>query len=94
MEESDRNIRIKAKERAEKKVAFYIHLSVYILVNTFLIITWWFTSGPNTFPWFIFPLVGWGIAVVLHFLNVVYAGSRFVEKLTEKEYEKLKKREY
>lgn len=83
-------LRKEAKEIAETKVAFYIHFVVYIIINIFLMSIWYFTG--KGFPWFIFPLVGWGIAVLIHFLfTFVFSGRKFLDRMAEKEYEKLKK---
>jgi hypothetical protein len=89
---SDKELRIKAKEKAEKKIGFYSHLGIYIVVNLFLVGIWWFTGGFGTFPWFIFPLFGWGIAIVANYISA-FKGTDYVDKMTEKEYERLKKQE-
>ncbi|MEM2110683.1 MAG: 2TM domain-containing protein [Candidatus Bathyarchaeia archaeon] len=89
---SDGELRLKAVRRAEAKAGFFIHLGIYIIVNIFLTIVWWFTGGnTGSFPWFIFPLLGWGIGVVAHFL-AVYMETGYVEKMTEKEYRKLREK--
>jgi hypothetical protein len=49
----------------------------------------WYSNGMG-FPWFIFPLVGWGIGVVIHYLSAfVYPGRKYLDGMAEKEYEKL-----
>jgi hypothetical protein len=51
-----------------QKVAFRVHLSVYFAVQTLLVVTWWLTSNGGTgFPWFLFPLLGWGIGLAAHY---------------------------
>ena len=47
-----------------KRRAFYLHLSIYIAVNLMLIGIWALVGGG--FPWFLFVLMGWGIAIVAH----------------------------
>lgn len=86
---TDEELRRKAQQRAEEKVSFFIHLSVYIMVNLLLIVIW-YINGMG-FPWFVFPLVGWGIGVTAHGVGA-FAGGSFVDKMAEKEYEKLKRR--
>jgi hypothetical protein len=88
--ESQEELRKKAEKRAEEKMGFLAHFGVYILVNLLLILVWWFNNGGDVFPWFIFPLIGWGIGLGAHFIGV-YAGSNLLEKMTEKELKKLKK---
>lgn len=52
----------------DAKLGFRIHLFVYAAVQVLLVATWYFTSdGGETMPWFIFPLIGWGIGVVAHY---------------------------
>jgi uncharacterized protein (DUF486 family) len=86
---SEEELRTKARKRAEDKMSFYTHFSVYIAVNAFLIAIWYFTSGPDSFPWFVFVLFGWGIGVVAHGISVVTEG-RFSDQLAEREYQRLK----
>jgi hypothetical protein len=58
------------------RIGFRIHLFVYLAVQVLLVATWWFTSNNGeVMPWFIFPLLGWGIGVVAH-----YAATRHVTR--------------
>lgn len=53
-----------ARQKAKQKVEFKIHMIAYIVVNSLLaIINLTFTPG---YLWFIWPLLGWGIGIVLH----------------------------
>lgn len=91
---SDEELRTKARKTAEQKVGFYIHLGIYVTVNALLIALWWSTgyfAGVSIFPWFIFPLFGWGIGVVAHGVGT-FRGPAYVERETEEEYRRLKKR--
>jgi hypothetical protein len=47
-----------------KQRAFLVHLSIYAATNLFLIAVWALAGGG--YPWFAFPLLGWGIAIVAH----------------------------
>jgi hypothetical protein len=88
MRETD--LRAEAKKRAEEKLGFYIHLTGYIVVNVLLFSIWIFTG--KGFPWIIFPIVGWGIGILMHFLyTFVFTERKFLDRMTEKEYEKMKK---
>ncbi len=52
-----------AKQQVEKIKGFYIHLAIYcIFVFVFIGLNIWTTS----FPWAIFPIVGWGLGVLGH----------------------------
>ncbi len=86
---SDEELRKLARKSAETKVEFYTHFAIYIAVNAFLIAIWWATSGPSSFPWFVFPLFGWGIGIAAHFIEA-FRGHSYTERLAEKEYQKLK----
>lgn len=85
-------LRRRAERIAKEKLDFQVHLVIYIAVNLFLIAIWYFTSRPygTFFPWFIFPLFGWGIGIVAHFLAVYLGESRMSQKV-EKEYQRLKR---
>ena len=61
-----------ARESAKEKVGFYTHLAVFVAVNLFLIALWWATTGPQSFPWFIFPLLGWGIGLAAHYVGAFH----------------------
>ncbi len=90
---SDGELRKKAEKRAEEKVSFFTHLSIYIAVNALLIAIWWVNGGSEgLFPWFIFPLFGWGIGIVAHFIGA-FVETGFADKLAEKEYQRLKNKE-
>ncbi|MFC2002221.1 2TM domain-containing protein [Chloroflexota bacterium] len=89
---SEQEIYQLAKKRVEEKKGFYIHIAVYIPVNIFLVIIW--ASSGAGFPWFIFPLGGWGIGLLFHFLGVFIFSrqSSWEKREIEKEVERLKKR--
>ena len=78
----------KAKKRVEVKIGFYIHLSVYVVVNILLIIINLTTSTQHL--WFKWPLIGWGIGVFFHALGVFAftEGSSIKDRMIEKEIKK------
>lgn len=84
---TDEEIHQVARQTAERKAGFYNHLGIYVVVNLFLFLVWYLTGGG--FPWFVFILFGWGIAVVAHYMGTFHGGA-VVDKLTEKEYRRLK----
>ncbi len=60
------------RERIDyQKLGFRVHLGVFLSVNALLVVTWYLTTGQSDdgfgFPWFLFPLLGWGIGLVAHF---------------------------
>lgn len=78
----------KAKKRVEAKIGFYVHLAVYVAVNTLLIIINLLTS--SQYLWFKWPLMGWGIALFFHALGVFVfsGGSAIKEQMIQKEMKK------
>jgi hypothetical protein len=58
----------KARKRVAEKKDLLIHFAVYIVVN-FVLVVIWAVTGAN-YPWFWWPLGGWGIGIVFHFLGV------------------------
>lgn len=86
---TDEELREIARKSAKEKVSFYTHFAIYLSVNALLIAIWWATSGPVFFPWFIFPLFGWGIGIAAHFIDA-FRGKAYEERLAEREYQKLK----
>jgi hypothetical protein len=78
-----------AKKRVEAKYGFYVHLSVFFVVNLLLIII--NLSNLSEGIWFIYPLMGWGIGLFFHALGVfLFAGksAMITEKMIEKEMNK------
>jgi hypothetical protein len=90
---TDEEIKTMARRRVEAKKGFFVHLSMYVIVNIFLFVIWFITMGPGTFPWFLFVIFGWGIGVVANAVAVFVAprNSAWEQKEYEKEVERLKK---
>jgi len=86
---SEEQIYEQAKKRVEEKKGFFIHLTVYIIVNIMLVLIWAFAAGGG-FPWFIYPLGGWGIGLLFHFLGVFVFGRQSDRAAIEKEAEKIR----
>ncbi len=39
-----------ARKRAQDKIEFYIHFTVYVAVNALLIVIWWFVGDGSVIP--------------------------------------------
>jgi hypothetical protein len=56
------------REREAREIlrrrALYLHATIWAATNLFLVAIWAVTGAG--FPWFIFPLFGWGIGLVAH----------------------------
>ena len=72
----------KAKERVEAIKGFYIHLIVYVVVNLILFSINMIVSPDSL--WFIWPLMGWGVGLVLHALSVFGFVPRFAADWEER----------
>jgi len=86
---SDEELRKIAKKKAKDKIGFYIHFIIYLLVNGYLYIQWFWITGGNDFPWVVPTTIGWGIGIIAHFLAVFFIEPKS-RKMEEKEYQKLK----
>ncbi|MBK7654157.1 MAG: 2TM domain-containing protein [Betaproteobacteria bacterium] len=76
-----------ARRRAGAKLGFYIHASVYVLVNAFLI----YLSMSHDRNWHFGPLLGWGLGLAIHGFKVFMAspGSSIFDRMVETERKKL-----
>jgi hypothetical protein len=74
---AESTLRDRAVRRLKKRRDFFAHLLIFVLVNTFLVVIWAVTSGG--FFWPIFPLVGWGIGVVMNAWDV-WRGDEFSDE--------------
>jgi membrane protein YdbS with pleckstrin-like domain len=74
-----------AKKCVEAKMGFYTHFSVYVAVILLLAIINLVTA--SNVIWFHWPMLGWGITVVIHAVTVFIFPGRFAvtEKMIEKE---------
>lgn len=76
---------------AQNRASFKSHLTTYLLVNAGLWAIWYF-SGGRTYgtglPWPVWPLFGWGIGLVSHYVSAYHSGGI---SSVEKEYDKLTK---
>jgi uncharacterized ion transporter superfamily protein YfcC len=79
-------LRGRALRRLKKRRDFFAHLLVYVLVNAFIVVIWAVTS--NGFFWPIFPMVGWGIGVVMNAWDV-WRGEEFSEEDIAREIQRM-----
>ncbi len=72
---------------AKKRAGFKWSFSAYVFVNVFLIGVWYFSSGPNSYFWPIWPILGWGFGMLMQYLSAYQGNNLFT---AEQEYERLK----
>ena len=92
IDESTRDdvLRDRAIKRLKKRRDFHAHLLVYVLVNAFIVAIWALTNVHGFF-WPIFPLLGWGIGVVMNAWDV-YRPEEFDEDQIRREMDRLQER--
>ena len=87
----EKALRERAEKRVEEKNGFYWNLGAYIVVNAGLVSIWFFTGAG--YPWFVWPIIGWGIGLVFHFLGVfILNQGTMYERQVEKEMETLRRK--
>jgi hypothetical protein len=86
---SEEEIYEEARKRVKAKREFFSHLAAYVAVNVLLIIIWAVTGAG--FPWFLFPLCGWGIGLFFHYMNTFVFTARLDKTAIEKEAEKIRR---
>ena len=85
------DIEARARRRVRRKMGFYTHALVYVLVNLglFAIST---VSGNGR--WHVWPMLGWGIALAIHGLVTFIGlhGDGLRERMLAEEIERLRKK--
>lgn len=78
----------RARERAEAKQGFYVHLTIYAIVGALLVAI--DVSASSGSSWAQWPLMGWGIGLLFHALSVfAFRGrSALTERMIERELER------
>jgi len=80
-----------ARRHVERKIGFAIHLAVYLLVNTGLVLVNVLATPDRI--WAVWPLFGWGIGLLFHGIAVFLhaPGAAWKERMIENELKKQKK---
>ncbi|MFC0775060.1 2TM domain-containing protein [Terrimonas alba] len=82
---------------AKKRAGFKSHFYTYITVNAFLWLIWLITTPAEDrtgqTPWPVWPLMGWGIGLAMHFV-FTYIIKYDEKEAIQKEYEKLIKEKH
>jgi hypothetical protein len=64
MEPTEERLEALAKRRVEARVGWISHVTMYLVANTAFVVLWAMTGAH--YPWFIWPLIGWGMGIVGH----------------------------
>ncbi|MBU1360946.1 MAG: 2TM domain-containing protein [Gammaproteobacteria bacterium] len=72
-----------ARRRAGAKMGWFIHATVYVLVNLLLV----FISASRGQGWAVYPLMGWGLGLLIHGAVVFFVmpGGNFYDRLVARE---------
>ena len=83
----DKDLDRLARKRAAAKMGWYIHASVYIIVNLLLAAM----SAMSDRHWAVFPAFGWGIGLAVHgaVVFLVTGGGGLHERLVQQERNRL-----
>jgi hypothetical protein len=80
----------RARKRVKELKGFYTHAAIYVLVNIMLFVINLLTGGGW---WFYWPLLGWGIGLGVHALNVFGFGGRLGQDWEERKTRELMDKE-
>jgi len=70
--DAERRARREARSLSGQRKGFRVHATVFVAVQLLLVVVWalsWATEGDG-YPWFIYPLLGWGIGLAAHYAAV------------------------
>ena len=83
----DDQLERRARRRAGAKMGWYIHASVYVIVNLMLVALSAMSGG----TWAVFPALGWGVGLAVHGAVVFFVtgGGGLHERLLENERKRL-----
>ncbi|MRX68267.1 histidine kinase [Flavobacterium resistens] len=80
-----------AQKRVKEIKEFYQHLTVFLLCNPIVIVVNLMTS-PG-YLWFIWSLLGWGFAIVMHAMKVFRISPAFSKEWEERKIRELLEKE-
>jgi hypothetical protein len=73
MASTENDLKTLAAKRVRAKREFAEHLVVYAIINASLMVIWALTGAE--YPWFLWPLVGWGAALAIHGVTLLISLS-------------------
>jgi uncharacterized membrane protein len=71
-EAAERRERQRERRASGQRLGFRIHATVFVAVQLLLVGIWaviWTTAGVS-YPWFVYPLLGWGVGLAAHYAAV------------------------
>ncbi|NDV15962.1 histidine kinase [Muricauda sp. TY007] len=76
----------KAKEKVECIKSFYYNLTAYLIVIPLL---GYINYSTTSFPWIIFPAVGWGLGLIGHWMSAYGHNPLFGKEWEERKIQEL-----
>lgn len=73
---------------AKARAAFRWCVVSYVVLNAFLVAIWFFSSGPGSYFWPIWPIMGWGVAVAMQYFHAFH-GHQYIS--ARQEFDRLKR---
>ena len=83
-------MRARAIKQLKKRHDFMTHLLAYVLVNSFIVVIWAVTNSGGFF-WPVFPIVGWGIGLVMNAWDVWHP-AEFEEDQIQRELARMRQK--
>lgn len=77
----------KLRRLAKKRVGFKKAVVITIFLSLMVILIWYFTTGPHSYFWPLWPLLGFAFSLLIQGLEAYSGATLFSE---DKEYKKLK----
>ncbi len=91
MTETNAKLERLARTRVEARRGLFIHVALYLSVHAALVGIWALTGAG--YPWFLWPMLGWGIGVVSHVLTYLFGpDSPGAERAVARELHRLEQR--
>ena len=89
----DDALRTEARKRVKAKRDFFALVAIFIVVTILLLVIWYVTSGPGSYFWPIWPIIGFALATVFTALDAWGVTRRFVtEQDVDAEVERMTRR--
>jgi len=91
MQTTESALQRQARRRVNQKMGFYIHGTVFVVVNLGLAALSW--AGGRS--WHLWPLAGWGLGLAIHGIVIFTSlnGDGLREQMMEREVERLRERQ-
>ena len=77
-------------QMAKARAGFRWSFISYFIVNAFFVVIWFFSAGPESYFWPIWPMMGWGMGIAFQYFHAFHR-NKIIS--TQQEYEKLKKQQ-